>query len=91
MSFEFYGGLLVLDLLQKEGAKKEQAESVAEAVIRHQDLGTTGTLTTIGALIQFATIFGKWLLLLLSLRELSGHVKGVLKAMRFWEAKLFSS
>jgi cyanamide hydratase len=30
---------------------------VAETVIRHQDLGETGTLTRIGALIQLATIF----------------------------------
>ncbi|KFY73657.1 hypothetical protein V499_06279 [Pseudogymnoascus sp. VKM F-103] len=42
LSFEFHGGLLVLDLLKKEGAPTAQAESVAEAVIRHQDLGETG-------------------------------------------------
>jgi cyanamide hydratase len=30
---------------------------VAEAVIRHQDLGDEGTITRIGALIQLATIF----------------------------------
>lgn len=57
MSFEFYGGLIVLDLLKKFEAPIGQAESVAEAVIRHQDLGETGTLTRIGALIQLATIF----------------------------------
>jgi len=57
MSFEFYGGLVVLDLLKKEGAPIEQAENVAEAVIRHQDLGDEGTITRIGALLQLATIF----------------------------------
>jgi cyanamide hydratase len=57
MSFEFYGGLITLDLLKKLGAPVSQAENVAEAVIRHQDLGETGTLTKIGALIQLATIF----------------------------------
>ena len=57
MSFEFYGGLLVLDLLKSLEAPIEQAENVAEAVIRHQDLGDTGTITRIGALIQLATIF----------------------------------
>jgi len=57
MSFEFYGGLIVLDLLKKHSAPTPQAEHVAEAVIRHQDLGETGTLTRIGALIQLATIF----------------------------------
>jgi cyanamide hydratase len=59
MSFEFYGGLITLDLLAKEGAPKAQAESVAEAVMRHQDLGDVGTLTMVGALVQLATIFGE--------------------------------
>jgi cyanamide hydratase len=43
--------------LKQNLAPIEQAENVAEAVIRHQDLGETGTLTRIGALIQLATIF----------------------------------
>lgn len=47
----------MLDVLKKEGAPVEQAESVAEAVMRHQDLGDTGTLTRIGGLVQLATIF----------------------------------
>jgi cyanamide hydratase len=58
MSFEFYGGMIVLDVLAKEGAPKAQAESVAEAVMRHQDLGDKGTLTCVTALVQLATIFG---------------------------------
>lgn len=59
MSFEFYGGILALDLLSKElHAPIEQAESVAEAVFRHQDIGETGMITTIGQLLQLATIFG---------------------------------
>ena len=58
MSFEFYGGMLALDLLKKLQAPIQQAESVAEAIMRHQDLGETGTITTIGFLIQLATIFG---------------------------------
>ncbi|KAI4247155.1 MAG: hypothetical protein LQ352_006206 [Teloschistes flavicans] len=58
MSFEFYGGLLALELLSKDlHAPIEQAESVAEAVIRHQDIGETGKITTIGLLLQLATIF----------------------------------
>lgn len=61
MSFEFYGGYLALDLLHKElQAPKEQAESVAEVIIRHQDIGETGKITTLGQLIQLATIFGKF-------------------------------
>jgi len=63
LSFEFYGGLLALDLLQHdpEGmggeAPTPQAESVAEAIIRHQDLCTKGKITTVGQLVQLATIF----------------------------------
>ncbi|KAI9804283.1 MAG: hypothetical protein M1833_007090 [Piccolia ochrophora] len=57
MSFEFYGGLIALELLHQEfNAPKGQAESVAEAIIRHQDLGETGKITTVGKLIQLATI-----------------------------------
>ena len=61
MSFEFYGGLLALELLQKEGygAPKAQAESVAEAIIRHQDLGESGKITGLGLLVQLATVFGE--------------------------------
>ena len=61
MSFEFYGGYLALKLLQDYGAPKEQAESVTEAIIRHQDLGNVGTITTIGQLLQLATLFGMFL------------------------------
>lgn len=57
LSFEFYGGFLALDQLQKYGAPKEQAESVTEAIIRHQDIGDVGTITTVGQLIQLATLF----------------------------------
>ena len=60
MSFEFYGGYLALDVLKDTelAAPIEQAEAVAEAVIRHQDIGTHGKITTLGQLIQLATILG---------------------------------
>jgi cyanamide hydratase len=57
LSFEFYGGLIALDVLKELHAPIEQAENVAEAVIRHQDLGEEGTITRVGALIQLSTIF----------------------------------
>ncbi|KAL2809444.1 hypothetical protein BJX63DRAFT_405862, partial [Aspergillus granulosus] len=70
LSFEFYGGFLALDVLQHdhhgEGgngageeavAAKAQAESVAEAIIRHQDLRDVGFITAVGQLVQLATIF----------------------------------
>ncbi|KAK7748768.1 hypothetical protein SLS53_000792 [Cytospora paraplurivora] len=58
LSFEFYGGLISLDLIGKQlGGPQPQAEAVAEAIIRHQDLGTTGKITFLGQLIQLATIY----------------------------------
>jgi cyanamide hydratase len=57
LSFEFYGGYLALDVLKEYGAPREQAESVAEAIIRHQDLGDVGSITSVGQLIQLATLF----------------------------------
>lgn len=49
----------MLDLLKREGATQAQAESVAEAVIRHQDLGEMGSVTSVTAVVLLATIFGE--------------------------------
>ncbi|KAK2740460.1 hypothetical protein FQN57_006087 [Myotisia sp. PD_48] len=65
MSFEFYGGILALNVLQHatdgNGASAvapvAQAESISEAIIRHQDLCEIGKITAVGQLIQLATIF----------------------------------
>lgn len=57
MSFEFYGGYKALSLLLQLGASKDQAEAVAETIIRHQDLGTVGNITFLGQIIQLATIY----------------------------------
>ncbi|KAK5129490.1 hypothetical protein LTR08_003213 [Meristemomyces frigidus] len=57
MSFEFQGGFLALQQLQGFGAPKPQAESVCEAIIRHQDPGETGTISRMGQLVQIATEF----------------------------------
>lgn len=58
LSFEFFGGMIALDLVQNQpGSSQSQAEAVAEAIFRHQDLGTTGTITFLGQLIQLATIY----------------------------------
>ncbi|KAH8697335.1 cyanamide hydratase family HD domain-containing protein [Talaromyces proteolyticus] len=65
MSFEFYGGFLALEVLQSRDADdnanavapREQAESVAESIIRHQDLCEVGKITAVGQLLQLATIF----------------------------------
>ena len=69
MSFEFFGGYLALDVLKQNHAPIQQAESVAEAIIRHQDIAEVGTITTIGLLIQLATLFGKFSLTSLPLQH----------------------
>jgi len=55
LSFEFFGGILALNVLQEHKAPVEQAESVCEAIIRHQDSAEIGTIHTIGLLVQLAT------------------------------------
>jgi cyanamide hydratase len=57
MSFEFYGAIKALELLKSLGSPKDQAEAVCETIIRHQDLGTEGTITFLGQVIQLATIY----------------------------------
>lgn len=65
MSFEFKGGFLALGVLQEkqqgEGdgiAPQDQAESIAEAIIRHQDLCSKGNITALGQLLQLASLLG---------------------------------
>ncbi|KAL7276870.1 hypothetical protein RUND412_000110 [Rhizina undulata] len=61
MSFEFQGASIAHELLMQRSGDRELAESVAEAIIRHQDLGTTGKITAVGGLVQVATVFdGTW-------------------------------
>ncbi|KAH9881912.1 hypothetical protein J1614_001083 [Plenodomus biglobosus] len=57
MSFEFYGSVKAMNFLRENRASKDQAEAVGEAIIRHADLGKTGTLTSLGMLIQLSTVF----------------------------------
>lgn len=62
LSFEFYGVLVALRVLQSSdilsSAPIEQAESVAEAIMRHQYLCDEGKITALGQLLQLATFFG---------------------------------
>lgn len=61
MSFDLYGGWITLDVLRQNGAPAAQAESVAEAVIRHQHPSEVGSIHAVGLLIQLATLFGTFL------------------------------
>lgn len=56
LSFEFAGGYIALDLLKSHHAEVAQAESVCETIIRHQDLGDQGMVSTLTAIIHFATV-----------------------------------
>jgi cyanamide hydratase family protein with HD domain len=38
MSFDIYGGIIALETLKSLGSTHDQAEAVAEAIIRHQDV-----------------------------------------------------
>lgn len=57
MSFEFYGALIARDLIyEHSNGNKEFADAVYEAIARHQDLRTVGNITTLGLILQIATI-----------------------------------
>ena len=59
MSFEFFGGIYAWDRLKELNAEKDLVEAVTEAIIRHQDLGMTGEISALGAIVQVATLFGE--------------------------------
>lgn len=68
LSFEFWGGYHALEILQDASvggddgkgtdaaAPRQQAESVAEAIIRHQDVQDKGSITLITRLIHLGTL-----------------------------------
>lgn len=56
MSFEFFGGLIARNLVLEKTKDTDYAEAVSEAIIRHQDLGESGFITTLGLIIQVSTI-----------------------------------
>ncbi|MCJ1289114.1 hypothetical protein MMC34_000646 [Xylographa carneopallida] len=57
LSFEFHGAFVASSLLASLAAPQAQNDAVVEAIIRHQDIGTAGTITTLGQVLQLATIF----------------------------------
>ncbi|TDL26796.1 cyanamide hydratase [Rickenella mellea] len=57
MSFEFKGAIIARDTILSAGGNEDQADSVCEAVVRHQDIFVTGgNITMIGQILQLATI-----------------------------------
>ncbi|KAF8346522.1 hypothetical protein F5887DRAFT_959471 [Amanita rubescens] len=60
MSFEFKGAIVARDLLLKLGGVEDQADSICDAIIRHQDIFVKGgNITMIGQVLQLATILGE--------------------------------
>jgi cyanamide hydratase len=63
LSYEFYAGVHALDILQDTQitggsgiAPRDQAEGVAEAIIRHQDIQDKGYITLVTRLIHLGTL-----------------------------------
>ena len=57
MSVEFSGGFISHEwILKHTGGNQDYAEAVAETIIRHQDLGESGFITSLGLIIQISTI-----------------------------------
>ncbi|KAF9074389.1 hypothetical protein BDP27DRAFT_187794 [Rhodocollybia butyracea] len=57
MSFEFKGAIVARDLILQSGGVEDQADSVCDAIIRHQDIFVKGgNITMIGQILQLATI-----------------------------------
>ena len=42
LSFEFKGGIVARDLILKSGGVEDQADSLCDAIIRHQDIFVKG-------------------------------------------------
>jgi cyanamide hydratase len=58
MSFDFYGAFLAREFLLNRSAPQDEADAVAEAILRHQDVEVNGTITFIGLIIQLTTLLG---------------------------------
>jgi cyanamide hydratase len=58
LSFELWGAIKARSLLSEYGAHPDQVDLVAETINRHQDLGETGMVPAVLALIYFGTLFG---------------------------------
>ncbi|KAI0310778.1 hypothetical protein OF83DRAFT_1069999 [Amylostereum chailletii] len=57
MSFEFKGAIVARDAILAAQGKEDQADSVCEAIVRHQDIFVKGgNITVIGQVLQLATI-----------------------------------
>ncbi|KAK0200786.1 hypothetical protein DFS33DRAFT_1076448 [Desarmillaria ectypa] len=57
LSFEFKGAIVARDLILQLGGAEDQADSVCDAIVRHQDIFVKGgNITMIGQVLQLSTI-----------------------------------
>ncbi|KAJ8102791.1 hypothetical protein POJ06DRAFT_55850 [Lipomyces tetrasporus] len=56
MSFDFYGAFVAREFLLNAGAPQDEADAVAEGILRHQDVEVNGAITFIGLIIQLTTL-----------------------------------
>lgn len=57
LSFEFKGAIVARDLILSVGGVEDQADSVCDAIVRHQDIFVKGgNITMVGQILQLATI-----------------------------------
>ncbi|KAI0299707.1 cyanamide hydratase [Multifurca ochricompacta] len=57
LSFEFKGAIVARDLILSLHGPEDQADSVCDAIVRHQDIFVQGgNITVIGQVLQLATI-----------------------------------
>lgn len=64
LSFEYWGAIQARTFLLDRGAPGDQADAVYEAIIRHAELGESGTITSLALLMQLSTVLGKWYIFL---------------------------
>ncbi|PCD20861.1 cyanamide hydratase [Fusarium graminearum] len=57
MSLDIYGGIKAMEVLKGLGGSIDQAEAIAKAIIRHQDIDVDSTIAFLGQLIQLATLY----------------------------------
>ncbi|KAJ7092491.1 hypothetical protein B0H15DRAFT_777415 [Mycena belliarum] len=57
MSFEFKGAIIARDLILQLGGVEDQADSICDAIVRHQDIFVKGgNITQLGQALQLSTI-----------------------------------
>ncbi|KAF9908813.1 hypothetical protein EC991_009516 [Linnemannia zychae] len=56
MSFDFKGAFVASSWLSEANAPQDLVDAVAETIIRHQDIGTTGSITFLGGIVIIATL-----------------------------------